>query len=100
MPESSSFAGASDFRPNHVVQGDCVAVMNAWPEAVADLVFADPPYNLQLEGELRRPDNSVVDAVDDGWDRFASFEDYDRFTRSWLTAARRILKPNGALWVI
>src|SRR5947209_12237532 len=74
--------------------------MNALPPACADLVFADPPYNLQLEGELRRPDNSKVDAVDDAWDRFDSFTDYDRFTRAWLTAARRVLKNSGAIWVI
>jgi modification methylase len=83
-----------------VIEADCVAAMNALPEGCADLVFADPPYNLQLERELRRPDNSKVDAVDDGWDQFASFADYDRFTREWLTAARRVLKENGALWVI
>src|SRR5438045_996748 len=74
--------------------------MNALPEACADLVFADPPYNLQLEGELRRPDNSKVDAVNDSWDRFGSFADYDCFTRDWLAAARRVLKDSGALWVI
>ena len=74
--------------------------MNALPEGCADLVFADPPYNLQLEGELHRPDNSKVDAVDDHWDRFDSFAEYDRFTRDWLTAARRVLKDTGALWVI
>lgn len=83
-----------------VLEGDCVATMQALPEASVDLVFADPPYNLQLEGELRRPDNSKVDAVDDGWDQFASFADYDRFTREWLTAARRVLKDTGTLWVI
>ncbi len=85
---------------DRVIEGDCVANMNALPEGCADLVFADPPYNLQLEGELRRPDNSKVDAVDDGWDQFASFADYDRFTREWLTAARRVLKDGGGLWVI
>ncbi|MFL6688642.1 MAG: site-specific DNA-methyltransferase [Alphaproteobacteria bacterium] len=74
--------------------------MNALPEACADLVFADPPYNLQLEKELRRPNNSKVDAVDDHWDQFSSFAEYDRFTREWLTAARRVLKDSGALWVI
>ena len=74
--------------------------MRALPEGCADLVFADPPYNLMLEGELRRPDNSKVDAVDDSWDQIGSFADYDRFTREWLTAARRVLKPTGALWVI
>src|ERR1700752_5213284 len=85
---------------DRVIHGDCVAAMNGLPKACADLVFPDPPYNLQLEGELRRPDNSKVDAVDDGWDQFASFAEYDRFTREWLTAARRVLKDNGALWVI
>ncbi len=85
---------------DRVHEGDCVEIMNALPEGCADLVFADPPYNLMLEGELRRPDNSKVDAVDDGWDQIGSFADYDRFTREWLTAARRVLKPTGALWVI
>jgi modification methylase len=85
---------------DRIIEGDCVAAMNALPAGVADLVFADPPYNLQLEGELRRPNNSIVDAVDDGWDQFASLGDYDRFTRAWLTAARHALKENGALWVI
>ena len=83
-----------------IIEGDCVAEMNALPAGAADLIFADPPYNLQLEGELRRPNNSLVDAVDDGWDQFASLGDYDRFTRAWLTAARHALKENGALWVI
>ncbi|GIX12387.1 MAG: methyltransferase [Paracoccaceae bacterium] len=83
-----------------VIEGDCIAAMNALPEASVDLVFADPPYNLQLRGALHRPDNSRVDAVDDDWDRFESFADYDRFTRAWLTAARRVLKPEGAIWVI
>src|SRR5262249_16995923 len=87
---------AVDIAVDTIVEGDCVAAMNAMPEGCADLVFADPPYNLQLEGELRRPDNSKVDAVDDGWDQFASFAEYDRFTREWLTAARRVLKDNGA----
>ncbi|MGX5735570.1 DNA methyltransferase [Bosea thiooxidans] len=85
---------------DQVLVGDCVAAMNALPPASVDLVFADPPYNLQLGGDLRRPDDSLVDAVDDDWDRFASFADYDAFTRAWLEAARRVLKPDGALWVI
>ncbi|HEY2071430.1 MAG TPA: site-specific DNA-methyltransferase [Rhizomicrobium sp.] len=85
---------------DRVIEGDCIENMNALPEGCADLVFADPPYNLQLQGELHRPDNSKVDAVDDGWDQFASFADYDRFTRGWLTAARRVLKDDGGLWVI
>ncbi|HUO98502.1 MAG TPA: site-specific DNA-methyltransferase, partial [Rhizomicrobium sp.] len=79
---------------------DCVETMRALPEACVDLIFADPPYNLQLKNELRRPNNSIVDAVDDTWDQFGSFAEYDKFTRDWLTAARRVLKPEGALWVI
>ena len=85
---------------NEIIAGDCIAAMNALPEGSIDLVFADPPYNLQLRGELHRPDNSRVDAVDDAWDRFGSFEAYDDFTRAWLKAARRLLKPDGAIWVI
>ncbi|WP_082617067.1 site-specific DNA-methyltransferase [Bosea sp. Root670] len=85
---------------DQILVGDCVAAMNALPPASVDLIFADPPYNLQLGGDLRRPDDSLVDAVDDDWDKFASFSDYDRFTRDWLAAARRVLKPDGALWVI
>ena len=85
---------------DRVLEGDCAQVMQSLPEGCADLVFADPPYNLMLEGELRRPDNSKVDAVDDGWDQIGSFQDYDRFTRDWLTAARHVLKPTGSLWVI
>ncbi|MEP7239489.1 MAG: site-specific DNA-methyltransferase [Devosia sp.] len=80
--------------------GDCIAHMNALPAGSVDLVFADPPYNLQLEDGLTRPDQSKVDAVDDDWDKFDSFAHYDAFTREWLAAARRVLKPNGALWVI
>ncbi|HJT43889.1 MAG TPA: DNA methyltransferase [Rhizomicrobium sp.] len=85
---------------DQVIEGDCVARMNALPEGCADLIFADPPYNMQLKGELRRPDQSKVDAVDDHWDQFSSFETYDRFTREWLLAARRCLKDSGTLWVI
>ncbi|HEY1614096.1 MAG TPA: site-specific DNA-methyltransferase [Rhizomicrobium sp.] len=85
---------------DRVLEGDCIERMRSLPDGCADLIFADPPYNLQLEGELRRPDNSRVDAVDDHWDQFASFADYDRFTREWLTEARRLLKDTGALWVI
>ncbi len=85
---------------NQIIAGDCVEAMNALPEGLVDLIFADPPYNLQLKSDLHRPDNSKVDAVDDHWDQFDSFAAYDRFTRNWLTAARRLLKPNGAIWVI
>jgi modification methylase len=83
-----------------VIAGDCVAEMGRLPAESIDLVFADPPYNLQLSGDLRRPNNSRVDGVDDEWDKFADFAAYDRFTRGWLAAAHRLLKPDGALWVI
>lgn len=85
---------------NTIINGDCVAAMNALPAESIDMIFADPPYNLQLGGDLHRPDNSKVDAVDDAWDQFASFAAYDSFTNDWLKAARRLLKPDGALWVI
>ncbi|MGL4810335.1 MAG: site-specific DNA-methyltransferase [Beijerinckiaceae bacterium] len=80
--------------------GDCIAELNKLPPASVDLVFADPPYNLQLEGALTRPDNSLVDAVDDDWDKFSSFETYDNFTRAWLSACRRVMKPDATLFVI
>ncbi len=83
-----------------IIEGDCIAAMSALPEGSVDMVFADPPYNLQLRGELHRPNNSLVDAVDDAWDRFESFRAYDEFTRAWLTEARRLLRPDGAIWVI
>jgi modification methylase len=85
---------------DQVLVGDCVAAIERLPAASVDLIFADPPYNLQLGGDLRRPDDSLVDAVDDDWDKFSSFAEYDAFTRAWLTACRRVLKPDGALWVI
>ncbi|WP_425053264.1 site-specific DNA-methyltransferase [Psychromarinibacter sp. S121] len=85
---------------NQIIAGDCIEVMRSLPEASVDLIFADPPYNLQLKSELHRPDNSRVDAVDDEWDQFSSFAVYDKFTRDWLAAAKRLLKPNGAIWVI
>jgi modification methylase len=83
-----------------ILVGDCIDHMNALPAGSVDLVFADPPYNLQLEQGLTRPDHSKVDGVDDAWDKFDSFAHYDAFTRAWLKAARRILKPDGAIWVI
>jgi len=83
-----------------IIAGDCIAAMQRLPEESVDLVFADPPYNLQLAGELTRPDNSRVDGVEEAWDKFADFASYDRFTRDWLAAARRVLKPDGTLWVI
>jgi modification methylase len=83
-----------------IIVGDCVAELNNLPAESVDLVFADPPYNLQLQGDLKRPDDSRVDAVDDDWDKFSSFEAYDDFTRAWLLACRRVMKPNATLWVI
>ncbi|CDZ29463.1 site-specific DNA-methyltransferase [Neorhizobium galegae] len=85
---------------NSIIKGDCVAALEALPDHSVDAIFADPPYNLQLGGTLHRPDQSLVDAVDDEWDQFASFEIYDAFTRAWLLACRRVLKPNGTIWVI
>jgi modification methylase len=85
---------------DEILVGDCLEEISKLPPASVDLVFADPPYNLQLEGALSRPDQSVVDAVDDDWDKFASFGDYDRFTRDWLTAVRRVMKPDATLFVI
>jgi modification methylase len=83
-----------------IVNGDCVAAMTRMPATSVDLIFADPPYNLQLQGDLKRPDDSKVDAVDDDWDKFSSFAAYDDFTRAWLMAARRVMKPSATLWVI
>jgi modification methylase len=82
------------------VNGDCVAELSKLPAESVDLVFADPPYNLQLQGDLKRPDDSRVDAVDDDWDKFASFSAYDDFTRAWLIACRRVMTPDATLWVI
>ncbi len=83
-----------------IIKGDCVAALNRLPDHSIDAIFADPPYNLQLAGDLHRPDQSKVDAVDDAWDQFESFAAYDAFTRAWMLAARRVLKPNGTIWVI
>ena len=85
---------------DQILLGDCVTMMEMLPTASIDCIFADPPYNLQLRGELRRPDDSVVDGVDDDWDRFADFAEYDRFTRAWLGEARRLLQKDGTIWVV
>ena len=90
----------ADLPLGQILDGDCVAAMRELPDNSVDLVFADPPYNLQLGGDLNRPDGSHVDAVTNDWDRFDSFGAYDAFTRSWLAECRRVLKPDGALWVI
>jgi modification methylase len=100
MASKKNEKGGQPLPLNTIIDGDCIDVMNSLPEASVDLIFADPPYNLQLKGDLHRPDNSKVDAVDDHWDQFASFQVYDKFTREWLAAARRLLKPDGAIWVI
>jgi modification methylase len=92
--------GRPDLPLSQIIPGDCIAAMRSLPSASVDLVFADPPYNLQLGGDLARPDGSHVDAVTDHWDKFDSFAAYDQFTRDWLTEARRVLKPSGSLWVI
>ena len=96
----SKTKNAAELELDVILAGDCVEAMRRLPDASVDLVFADPPYNLQLRGELHRPDNSRVDAVDADWDRFASFAAYDEFSRAWLGEARRCLKPDGAIWVI
>ncbi|HEV7661013.1 MAG TPA: site-specific DNA-methyltransferase [Allosphingosinicella sp.] len=83
-----------------ILQDDCIAAMARLPDASIDMIFADPPYNLQLGGDLFRPEGGRVDAVDDDWDKFDTFASYDAFTRAWLAQARRILKPDGTLWVI
>ncbi|HRX39866.1 MAG: site-specific DNA-methyltransferase [Caulobacterales bacterium] len=85
---------------DRIIAGDSIEELAKLPDESVDLIFADPPYNLQLGGDLTRPDNSRVDGVDDEWDKFNSFSDYDRFTRAWLAEARRVLKPDGAIWVI
>lgn len=85
---------------NSIIKGDCVAALEALPANSIDVVFADPPYNLQLNGVLARPDQSKVDACDDHWDQFETFQAYDDFTRAWLIAVRRVLKPSGTIWVI
>ncbi len=85
---------------DQILVGDCADVMKSLPDNSVDLVFADPPYNLQLGGDLHRPDNSKVDAVDNDWDQIGDFDQYDLFSCAWLTEARRVLKPNGALWTI
>jgi modification methylase len=85
---------------NQLLLGDCVQMMRMLPPASVHCIFADPPYNLQLQGQLRRPDESVVDGVDEDWDRFTDFAEYDRFTHEWLTECRRVLRKDGTLWVI
>jgi modification methylase len=89
-----------DLPLNQILPGDCIEILAQFPEASVDLVFADPPYNLQLQNDLYRPNMTRVDAVNDQWDKFASFKDYDEFTQEWLVACRRVLKNTGTIWVI
>ena len=93
--------GVSDSTPQQrILVGDCATEMAKLPADSVDLVFADPPYNLQLASDLKRPDDSKVDAVDEDWDKFASFAVYDEFTKAWLKACRRVMKPAATIWVI
>jgi modification methylase len=90
----------SDLPINQILSGDAIRIMNELPPKSVDLIFADPPYNLQIKGNLIRPDFSTVDGVDHDWDKFDNYQDYDQFTTAWLKSARRLLKPTGAIWVI
>ncbi len=85
---------------NQILHGDCIEVLKSLPENSVDLIFADPPYNLQLRNDLYRPNMTKVDAVNDGWDKFDGFSEYDSFTRNWLSACKCVLKETGAIWVI
>ena len=85
---------------NRIVKGDSIEVLREIPSTSVDLIFADPPYNLQLRDELWRPNQTKVDAVTDEWDKFSSFEEYDEFSKKWLTECKRVLKKNGTIWVI
>jgi len=85
---------------NEIIQGDCIEILKKFPEKSIDLIFADPPYNLQLQKELWRPNNTKVNAVNDEWDKFSNFEEYDKFCLGWLKECKRVLKDNGTIWVI
>ena len=98
--KETAWKSSAELPLDQVLLGDCVRLMGMLPPASIHCVFADPPYNLQLRGELRRPDDSLVDGVDDDWDRFTDFAEYDAFTRSWLAECRRLLRKDGTIWVI
>src|SRR5688572_13023297 len=85
---------------NQILHGNCIDILPTLPESSVDLVFADPPYNLQLRNDLYRPNLTKVAAVNDHWDKFKSFKDYDTFTHKWLSACQRVLKDTGTIWVI
>jgi len=85
---------------NLVIKGNCLEVLPLLPPASVDLIFADPPYNLQLTDDLHRPDMTRVEGVNDQWDKFEDFKSYDEFTETWLASCKRVLKPSGSIWVI
>jgi DNA modification methylase len=87
-------------KTNTIIQGDCIEELKKIPDDSVDLIFADPPYNMQLKNALYRPNNTKVDGVDDAWDKFSSFSEYDEFCTAWLSECRRILKDTGSIWVI
>ena len=99
-PKPTGLVSTFQTPTNTILLGDCIEILGRMEAASVDLVFADPPYNLQLAGDLSRPDQSRVDAVDDAWDKFGSFAEYDRFTKDWLAAVRRVMKPAATLFVI
>ncbi|HUI20814.1 MAG TPA: site-specific DNA-methyltransferase [Methylocella sp.] len=99
-PRSVTCGPRAALRLDAIVVGDCIEEMAKLPAECVDLVFADPPYNLQLESALSRPDQSLVDAVDEDWDKFASLADYDDFTKAWLAGARRVMKKDATIFVI
>jgi len=99
-PHGSTVEVVRELPLDQVMLGDCIQLMRMLPPASVHCVFADPPYNLQLRGELRRPDDSLVDGVDEEWDRFTDFATYDAFTKEWLAECRRLLRKDGTLWVI
>ena len=85
---------------NKIIKGNCIESMRSLPNDSIDVIFADPPYNLQLKNDLSRPDSSKVNGVTEDWDRFKSFKEYDQFTKDWISEAKRLLKPEGTIWVI
>jgi len=100
LPRQPTILPVSTLPLNQILPGNCIEILNLLPENSVDLVFADPPYNLQLQNDLYRPNHMKVDAVDNNWDKFSSFEEYDNFTRAWLSASGRVLKKTGTIWVI
>lgn len=100
MARVTNTAFAPSLSPDRIIEGDCIATMRALPAGSVDMIFADPPYNLQLNDGLQRPDHSDVDGVTEAWDRFELMASYDQFTRDWMSAAHRLLKEDGSMWVI